>query len=549
MKKSIKKSVRIRVIAAIFSTILCCIVVLTNVAQLKQANMVNQQAYELLERAQSAQVAHYRWCSELSNTLYAGKPFTGNTDYTACALGQWLNGDAGTTDPDILALREQLVPLHQSLHQSAIEMLNTFEQDPTAAQAAYQQSLQSHVAELVGILDEIIARSETLSHDSAQRAQKIIFWMQILSVILFLLTLYCLIYLVMYVIHKIVRPILSITKESRHLMDGKLDFHLSYSSQNELGQLADTLEQSFQTVASYVSDINHVMDELSKGNFDVCPSVPYIGDFHSIEVSINQLTAQLSQTMHRVHGATTQVFGEASQLSSSAQQLAQGAMQQSQAIDRLQDMLDHLDQTAQERLDMVTAAQQHAQQTGSEITSSASHMEQMVQAMNSIKNEASKIGDIIDTIESIAFQTNILALNAAIEAARAGEAGKGFAVVADEVSSLASQCDQAAKATKEMIETSIQAVEHGNGIVTDVSHALKTTLDLAAQSTHEINSIAEATHGESATIAQVADNIHQISSVVHTNSATSEESAAVSQQLFTQVQLLQNQVSQFQLKS
>lgn len=198
---------------------------------------------------------------------------------------------------------------------------------------------------------------------------------------------------------------------------------------------------------------------------------------------------------------------------------------------------------------MVTAAQQHAQQTGIEITNSASHMEQMVQAMSSIKNEASKIGDIIDTIESIAFQTNILALNAAIEAARAGAAGKGFAVVADEVSSLASQCDQAAKATKEMIETSIQAVEHGNGIVTDVSYALKTTLDLAAQSTREINSIAEATHGESTTIAQVADNIHQIASVVHTNSATSEESAAVSQQLFTQVQLLQNQVSQFHLKS
>ncbi|MFQ7450321.1 MAG: methyl-accepting chemotaxis protein [Flavonifractor plautii] len=94
--------------------------------------------------------------------------------------------------------------------------------------------------------------------------------------------------------------------------------------------------------------------------------------------------------------------------------------------------------------------------------------------MDDIYSGQKDIGQIIDTIENIAFQTNILALNAAVEAARAGSAGKGFAVVADEVRSLASKSDQAAKQSKAIIETSLSHVERGKSLAEEVSSSMQT---------------------------------------------------------------------------
>ena len=172
----------------------------------------------------------------------------------------------------------------------------------------------------------------------------------------------------------------------------------------------------------------------------------------------------------------------------------------------------------------------------------------MVAAMVDITDASQEIGKIIKTIEDIAFQTNILSLNAAVEAARAGEAGKGFAVVSSEVRSLATQSDQAAKATKELIENSVQAAERGSKIVDEVSKTLERTLELVVRSNNAIGEIAEAVHSEAESIAQVTEGIGQISSVVQTNSASSEESAAVSTELFEQVRLLQEQIRRFHLK-
>ena len=172
----------------------------------------------------------------------------------------------------------------------------------------------------------------------------------------------------------------------------------------------------------------------------------------------------------------------------------------------------------------------------------------MVSAMQDVSSSSEQIGQIITTIQNIAFQTNILALNAAVEAARAGEAGKGFAVVADEVRRLAAQSDEAAAATTKLIDNCVSAASRGSGIVDEVSAALRETMELVSRSNEDIGVIADAVREESESIAQVTEGIGQISAVVQTNSASSEESAAVSAELFAQANNLREQTSRFRLR-
>ena len=110
MRKSIRKMVKIRVIMALGSILLFGFIVTYNMTKIKRTEVANEQSNALLERACAAEVAHYKWVNNLSNALYVGTEFTGSIDHTGCVLGQWLYGEAGTDDADILSLREKLEP-------------------------------------------------------------------------------------------------------------------------------------------------------------------------------------------------------------------------------------------------------------------------------------------------------------------------------------------------------------------------------------------------------------------------------------------------------
>ena len=169
--------------------------------------------------------------------------------------------------------------------------------------------------------------------------------------------------------------------------------------------------------------------------------------------------------------------------------------------------------------------------------------------MGTISESSQEISKIIETIENIAFQTNILALNAAVEAARAGTAGKGFAVVADEVRNLANKSDQAAKATKSLIETSIAAVSEGSEVVGKVTGSLEQTSVYAGHVTEQMDLVVEAVEKQTESIAQITEGVEQISTVVQSNSATAEQSAAASEELSAEANGLKQLVEHFTLAS
>lgn len=548
MRKSIKIMVGLRVIAALAAVLLFSFSTTKNIINMDRSEEANIAVNALLERVQKAEVAHYKWSSNLSNALYAGTEFTGSTDPTGCVLGQWIYGEAGTDDELILDLRAQMEPLHKELHQSAVYVLELLKEDPEQAQAYYQNTILSNLGTLVGLLDEVVEQGTTLNAQSTENMRGIVALMHKVTCVCLVLALFCLLSLVIYVMKRVVKPILTITNKTRPLQDGNLELELNYNANDEIGDLSRTLKQSIGQTRQYVEDINRIMAQLSMGNFNVAVSVPFIGDFRSIEESIESFTNSLSRAIANINQVEQRVFGHARSLSDGARALAKGATEQASAVEELSATLDDLSKSAKQNIRMASDMQSNAQLTGEQVNLSSRQMEQLVEAMNDISVTSNQIGNIIATIENISFQTNILALNAAVEASRAGEAGKGFVVVAGEVRNLAAQSDEAAKATKELIENSVQAAARGNQIVQEVSASLQKTLELVRQSNSAIEEITGAVQVEANAISQVAEGLGQISDVVQTNSANSEESATVSSELFSQVTLLQNQTRGFKLK-
>ena len=323
-----------------------------------------------------------------------------------------------------------------------------------------------------------------------------------------------------------------------------------FDRKDEIGVLSQSTVTIVDTLKALFDDIGYLLGEMAKGNFNVHSQdySVYRGDIAVVLESLRNIDRSLSSTLRQIDAAAEQVSAGSEQVSSGAQALAQGATEQASAVQELSATVSEINAGAQNDRDMAQSAKEKANLAGSQVALSNDKMKELQTAMSTILEGHQEIGQIIATIENIAFQTNILALNAAVEAARAGAAGKGFAVVADEVRNLASKSDLAAKQTKELIEHSAHNVEMGSALTQEVSASLEETATLTGEAVEFIDNLVDSILTVADSISQVTEGIDQISSVVQTNSATAEESAAASEELSSQSQLMKSLVDQFVLR-
>ncbi|MBK1688003.1 chemotaxis protein [Rubrivivax gelatinosus] len=262
---------------------------------------------------------------------------------------------------------------------------------------------------------------------------------------------------------------------------------------------------------------------------------------HAMCTQLVGLVGTVRDNAAQIATASSEIANGNADLSARTEQQASSLQQTAASMEQMTATVAQTSEHAHQASRMASAAAEAAGRGGEVVQRVASTMAE-------IEAGSRRIGDIVGTIDSIAFQTNILALNAAVEAARAGEHGRGFAVVASEVRALSQRSAEAARQVRALIAGSSTAVQAGGTLARSAGEDMQAIVEQVRRVAALIAEITAASGEQTEGIGQVNAAVGDLDRTTQQNAALVEQSAAAAESLRQQAARLAQAVGAFRLE-